>query len=48
MRTVKTLIRLGDAQSDLSLRWAHKSFCWFCHAPAQMTDFNVYTKSKIN
>ena len=22
-----------DAQTDLSLRWAHRSFCWFCHAP---------------
>ena len=21
-----------DAQADLSLRWAHRSFCWFCHA----------------
>ena len=24
------------AQADLSLRWAHMSFCWFCHAVAQM------------
>ena len=23
-----------DAQADLSLRWAHRSFCWFCHAVA--------------
>ena len=23
-----------DAQADLSLRWAHKSFCWFCHVGA--------------
>ena len=27
--------RLGPAQVDLSLRWAHRSFCWFCHAQAQ-------------
>ena len=20
-----------DAQADLGLRWAHRSFCWFCH-----------------
>ena len=36
--TAKTLIRLGgwvDAQADLSLRWAQKSFCWFCHEVAQ-------------
>ena len=24
----------ADSQADLSLRWAHKSFCWFCHAGA--------------
>ena len=35
MRTAKTLIRL-DAQADLSLRWAHKSFCWFCHEAARI------------
>ena len=23
-----------DAQTDLSLRWAHRSFCWFCHEAA--------------
>ena len=22
----------ADVQDDLSLRWAHRSFCWFCHA----------------
>ena len=25
----------ADAQADLSLRWAHWSFCWFCHEAAQ-------------
>ena len=24
----------ADAQADLSLCWAHKSFCWFCHVVA--------------
>ena len=24
----------ADAQSDLSLRWAQRSFCWFSHAAA--------------
>ena len=33
-RTAKTLIRLVDAQPDLSLRWAHMLFCWFCHVAA--------------
>ena len=28
----KTLIR----QADLSLRWAHMPFCWFCHEAAQV------------
>ena len=22
---------LANARADLSLRWAHRSFCWFCH-----------------
>ena len=25
-----------DAQADLSLRWAHTPFCWFCHEVAQL------------
>ena len=26
----------ADAQAALSLRWAHRSFCWFCHEEAQI------------
>ena len=26
----------ADAQADLSLRWAHIPFCWFCHEAAQV------------
>ena len=26
----------ADAQADLSLRWAHIPFCWFCHVAAQL------------
>ena len=26
----------ADAQADLSLRWAHMSFCWFCHEAADL------------
>ena len=29
-------MRTADAQADLNLRWAHKSFCWFCHAVAKI------------
>ena len=36
MRTEKTLIRLADAQVDLSLRWAHMPFRWFCHEAAHI------------
>ena len=25
-----------DAQADLSLRWSHRSFCWFGHAAAHL------------
>ena len=32
--------RLGSAwagaQADLSLRWAHMLFCWFCHEAPQI------------
>ena len=31
----RRLIRL-DAQADLSLRWAHRSFCWFRHEAARI------------
>ena len=41
MWTAKTLIRL-DAQADLSLRWIHMTFCWFCHEVAHfMTAFSL-------
>ena len=26
----------ADVQADLSLRWAHMPFCWFCHEAAQV------------
>ena len=26
----------ADTQADLSIRWAHMSFCWFCHEAAHM------------
>ena len=26
----------AEAQTDLSLRWAHMPFCWFCHEVAQI------------
>ena len=26
----------ADSQADLRLRWAHRSFCWFCLAAAQI------------
>ena len=26
----------ADAQADLSLRWAHMPFCWFCHEVVQI------------
>ena len=32
----------ADAQADLSLHWAHRSFCWFCHAAANVI---IYRKS---
>ena len=26
----------ADAQADLSLHWAHRSFCWFCRAAVRI------------
>ena len=30
-----------NAQADLSLCWAHRSFCWFCHAQTYIC-FSLY------
>ena len=30
-----------DDQADLSLRWAHQPFCWFCHVAAHMQNGKV-------
>ena len=32
----------ADAQIDLSLRWSHMPFCWFCHVAAHLLDFVVW------
>ena len=48
MRTAKTLIRLGDVQADLSLRWVHMSFCWFCQEAAQIfSDSTIYAHISV-
>ena len=30
------------AQADLSLRWPHRPFCWFCHEAAHLEHFLVF------
>ena len=30
----------ADSQADLSLRWAHRPFCWFCPAPAHLVAYS--------
>ena len=35
----------ADAQSDLSLRWSHKSYCRFCRALAHM--YRVLIRSAV-
>ena len=32
----------ADAHADLSLRWAHRSFCWFCQTAAQINYTSVH------
>ena len=29
----------SDVQADISIRWAHMRFCWFCHALAHIWIF---------
>ena len=36
MRQRRLCSDLGNAQADLSLRWAHMPFCWFCHEAAHL------------
>ena len=35
----------ADAQADLSLRWAHMPFCWFCHEAAYVSETEGQRKS---
>ena len=37
----------ADSHADLSLRWAHRSFCWFCHWTAHFMSVIKATKSII-
>ena len=43
----KLLSDWADAQADLRLRWAHMSFCWFCHEAAQMFLFRLLLINKV-
>ena len=44
MWTAKTSDQtLGNAQADLSLRWAHMPLFWFCYEAAQI--YNYYDDS---
>ena len=36
-----------SAQADLSLRWAHMPFCWFCHEAAQILWLQNVKNSKM-
>ena len=47
MQIAKTLIRLVDAQTDLSHRWAHRWFCWFCHLLAHIQTRSGITPVKL-
>ena len=31
----------SDAQAGLNRRWAHRSFCWFCHEGANLLTFST-------
>ena len=38
----------ADAQADLSLRWAHMSFCWFCHGGAHLLPLKTHISLLIH
>ena len=46
MRTAKTLIRLADAQADLSLSWAHTHFVGF--VVSWLMSFRQPTSTRIS
>ena len=37
----------GDAQADLSLRWAQMSSCWFCRAAAHISDPTEWLRLRV-
>ena len=37
-----------NAQADLSLRWAHMPFCWFCQEAAQMSISSLWIDSLLS
>ena len=38
----------ADAQADLSLRWAHVPFCWFCHEVAHFFIVMVWHRTSTS
>ena len=47
--TSRILMRLGECPGwSVSLRWAQRSFCWFCRALAQIISQNVGSGSKVS
>ena len=47
VRPAKTQISMDGCPADLSLRWAHKLFCWFCHELWTQTFFMRTAKTLI-
>ena len=41
LSALQRLIRLRGCHADLSLRWVHMPYCWFCHEAAQITSFFI-------
>ena len=38
----------ADAQADLSLRWAHMPYCWFCHEAAHILNQQSTPVAKVH
>ena len=37
----------ADAQADLSLCWAHRTFCWFCHESNLPYNVSVHRDNRV-
>ena len=47
LSTQRRLISLSGCPADPTLRWVHRSFCWFCFAAAHFIIFMIANNQRI-